>query len=357
MCSPRAWGWTEERARQVARVGVFPTGVGMDRRGAIFAGGVNSVPHGRGDGPSGRLNVVLPSPCSPRAWGWTDSASRVATGISVFPTGVGMDRRPAQGEPGDVSVPHGRGDGPCQNQRHEAAKRCSPRAWGWTGDCDVSLSRCLVFPTGVGMDRTSTATAGPSSRVPHGRGDGPETSVEYGNEKWCSPRAWGWTGDRPCRPTRRDVFPTGVGMDRWRQQVEGQLGGVPHGRGDGPRYSSIYAAPGTCSPRAWGWTVRQAGVRVESLVFPTGVGMDRPGAGRRMAARGVPHGRGDGPRSRTITVTRDMCSPRAWGWTARSPTPGEPSHVFPTGVGMDRPPSARWPSVLSVPHGRGDGPA
>ena len=48
-------------------------------------------------------------------------------------------------------------------------------------------------------------------------------------------------------------------------------------------------------------------------VFPTGVGMNRSSAGASIAGAGVPHGRGDEPRSpRRFSFCRS-CSPRAWG--------------------------------------------
>ncbi len=112
---------------------------------------------------------------------------------------------------------------------------------------------------------------------------------------------------------------------------------------------------------------------LQNAVFPTGVGMDRVCAGMRTVERVFPTGVGMNRRSRSARL-RQMCSPRAWGWTAMQsycdPMSGVPhgrgdgpsirsgysqGEVFPTGVGMDRTEVLRW-AVKRVPHGRGDGP-
>ena len=55
------------------------------------------VPHGRGDEPLSDI---------------------AADGLlTVFPTGVGMNRVPASAEPANLSVPHGRGDEPLAEDR------------------------------------------------------------------------------------------------------------------------------------------------------------------------------------------------------------------------------------------------
>ncbi len=49
--------------------GVFPTGVGMNRRRLAEYAFERGVPHGRGDEPTVTQDVVLSARCSPRAWG------------------------------------------------------------------------------------------------------------------------------------------------------------------------------------------------------------------------------------------------------------------------------------------------
>ena len=153
--SPQAWGWT----------------VHQQTRAEESTG----YPHRRGGGPqklNGYANLLL---LSPQAWGWTGVQqapqqgpgryphrrgggpimfSSARHGEIVIPTGVGVDRDPAQ-SPGN-------------------AKALSPQAWGWT---DLRLSGSHT-----------------SRRYPHRRGGGPYLGV--------SPRS---------API---VIPTGVGVDR-----------------------------------------------------------------------------------------------------------------------------------------------
>ena len=53
----------------MAEAEVFPTGVGMNRVFADQRGGGMSVPHRRGDEPSGRRVQSNFLACSPQAWG------------------------------------------------------------------------------------------------------------------------------------------------------------------------------------------------------------------------------------------------------------------------------------------------
>ena len=222
-----------------------------------------------------------------------------------------------------------------------------------------------MFPTGVGMDRPNPSSRPSLHRVPHGRGDGPHRWRLLAVPWWCSPRAWGWTVPRALWRRSGPVFPTGVGMDRAPGSPSLLRNCVPHGRGDGPTRGGHVFVPIVCSPRAWGWTVVHQFQRCVWCVFPTGVGMDRFGADPPGSSLRVPHGRGDGPKRLCFPSSSTGCSPRAWGWTGawrrRAPSCG----VFPTGVGMDRPPEVDHgqctPEVdhgqcNRVPHGRGDGP-
>ena len=68
------------------------------------------VPHERGDEPFTYVDAV--------------------TGISVFPTSVGMNRRAAGGSARSRRVPHERGDEPLLTLLLLALSACSPRAWG-----------------------------------------------------------------------------------------------------------------------------------------------------------------------------------------------------------------------------------
>ena len=49
----------------------------------------------------------------------------------------------------------------------------------------------IVFPTHVGMNRTSTSASWNSRRIPHARGDEPNTAAILDGQKEYSPRTWG----------------------------------------------------------------------------------------------------------------------------------------------------------------------
>ena len=89
----------------------------------------------------------------------------------------------------------------------------------------------------------------------------------------CSPRAWGWTDGGHGVSRRGNVFPTRVGMDRSSAYALSRSIGVPHTRGDGPQPYGVTRKPHPYSPQAWGWTALQHAFAVFALVFPTRVGL------------------------------------------------------------------------------------
>ncbi len=50
--------------------------------------------------------------------------------LDVFPTGVGMNRGGTAGNVNVMSVPHRRGDEPSGKSIRRGRLRCSPQAWG-----------------------------------------------------------------------------------------------------------------------------------------------------------------------------------------------------------------------------------
>ncbi len=77
--------------------------------------------------------------------------------VSVFPTRVGVDRRKAPMYSRCPCVPHARGGGPQPDGTHRWFAMCSPRAWGWTDAQEEDLHEEHVFPTRVGVDRSTAA--------------------------------------------------------------------------------------------------------------------------------------------------------------------------------------------------------
>ena len=112
---------------------VFPTGVGVYRRPDGHAHLVGRFPHRRGGVPLSSRKSRWAKTFSPQAWGCTDDGGRGIEGGRVFPTGVGVYRGAAVLQAGLMSF--------------------SPQAWGCTVFETDRFAAGLVFPTGVGVYR------------------------------------------------------------------------------------------------------------------------------------------------------------------------------------------------------------
>ena len=133
---------------------VFPTCVGVDRRGSGFSMLCRGIPHVRGGGPIVNLVPSRHMVYSPRAWGWTGEYNTKVIGTEVFPTCVGVDRGHAFACVTQRRIPHVRGGGPEFCATMEQYRAYSPRAWGWTVIGNDAVSLLGVFPTCVGVDRS-----------------------------------------------------------------------------------------------------------------------------------------------------------------------------------------------------------
>ena len=153
MFSPRAWGWSGYERRSISSNHVFP-----------------------------------------RAWGWSVVRLGLRALAVVFPTCVGMVRKTGLLASKPVGFPHVRGDGPTRRAGSNRADEFSPRAWGWSESPGQSQTHDRVFPTCVGMVRTSSGRKAHSLRFPHVRGDGPVKPTCPLGTTMFSPRAWGWSG-------------------------------------------------------------------------------------------------------------------------------------------------------------------
>ena len=91
---------------------IFPTPVGMVRRGGIPVWCVAYFPHARGDGPLASARARCPRSFSPRPWGWSGGTAGLGGLGGIFPTPVGMVRVLSAGSADDKHFPHARGDGP-----------------------------------------------------------------------------------------------------------------------------------------------------------------------------------------------------------------------------------------------------
>ena len=236
-------------------------------------------PHARGDGPITRSSF--------------NEAQRFS------PTPVGMVRWDMPSADTLERFPHARGDGPAWERIATTPAKFSPRPWGWSGRLAHGLRNGVVFP--------------------HARGDGPRWDMRSGAPIWFSPRPWGWSVFQRgfLVGGRRRVFPTPVGMVRSSPNTWACPTSFPHARGDGPLPMSWSAVWFGFSPRPWGWSARRTADGALRPVFPTPVGMVRGFVAGDHSSPGFPHARGDGPRAVGIDGSEGKFSPRPWGWSAR----------------------------------------
>ena len=119
------------------------------------------------------MELGLVGTFSPPAWGWSAMARLASSAQDVFPTRVGMVRKPAARPLARHSFPHPRGDGPPLPLSRVSFLMFSPPAWGWSGISRRCHSIYTVFPTRVGMVRIHTHADSIRCCFPHPRGDGP----------------------------------------------------------------------------------------------------------------------------------------------------------------------------------------
>ncbi len=172
------------------------------------------IPHGCGGGPRGTPLLSPVIEYSPRMWGWTVRPVRRVVLHIVFPTDVGVDRSTGRDRKTSQSIPHGCGGGPLTTGWGARSRVYSPRMWGWTADNGMGSKVPGVFPTDVGVDRQSEARPTGPTRIPHGCGGGPGRELTLRPTTWYSPRMWGWTGQSFGPVPLALVFPTDVGVDR-----------------------------------------------------------------------------------------------------------------------------------------------
>ena len=277
---------------------VFPAHAGMDRNMATAESASCRFPRARGDGPKGRIRVVV----------FQD----------VFPAHAGMDRRCAAASWPCCRFPRARGDGPTAGQVTFEANTFSPRTRGWTEFRDRHHAPPLRFPRARGdgpldMERYKKASAVFPAHAGMDRGG----AAAPGGFDEFSPRTRGWTGLDP-------------GLDQGQHRF-------PRARGDGPR----------CSMSE----------RAVQGVFPAHAGMDRPCACANRPWPSFPRARGDGPLSpRRLAWYMSVFPAHAGMDRIPRSTPRATPAVFPAHAGMDRHRAAGAARQGRFPRARGDGP-
>ena len=354
--SPRPWGCSCQQIIMMYSLVVFPTPVGMFHEPRQQDRDARRFPHARGDVPHTTGKSQGAAAFSPRPWGCSFHPTFRSHPISVFPTPVGMFRSSLNRSATASCFPHARGDVPDAERAWHLREEFSPRPWGCSLEDLGFLKSEFVFPTPVGMFRARRSRRGAGTSFPHARGDVPRSRNRPGRRAAFSPRPWGCSVRRVALRRCADVFPTPVGMFRPIQSTPFAGKRFPHARGDVP-FAPIYPLiDDMFSPRPWGCSVDLTLFRSFDPVFPTPVGMFRPIQSTPFAGKRFPHARGDVPFAPIYPLIDDMFSPRPWGCSVDLTLFRSFDPVFPTPVGMFR---GRRPACWSArcfPHARGDVP-
>ncbi len=272
--SPRMWGWTREGKIYTVFQAVFPTHVGVDPGWPRASIAIVCIPHACGGGPVVAGGTPAVQEYSPRMWGWTLGIPGTFIQYFVFPTHVGVDLAGPVGPAERTCIPHACGGGPHRRARRSPRRPYSPRMWGWTrrggvGGAPAAYSPRMwgwtqrrhgggrgeaVFPTHVGVDPPPRRCRGWSTCIPHACGGGPDVVLSACATSSYSPRMWGWTRVGAGRPAALGVFPTHVGVDRWRPSAITRSPCIPHACGGGPVVLAGGGEIQLYSPRMWGWT-------------------------------------------------------------------------------------------------------
>ena len=152
---------------------VFPTRVGMIRYLWQLSAKFPRFPRARGDDPQTVCLICGHNWFSPRPWGWSVQREKEVVRFEVFPSRVGMVRRFFNRLPFSLRFPRGRGDGPKRFNMTELRVELSPRPWGWSEYAHKKGIRAIVIPAAVGMVRRETNRRMAGMCYPHARGDGP----------------------------------------------------------------------------------------------------------------------------------------------------------------------------------------
>ena len=250
--SPREWGCSAEKAGCACRQRIFPTRVGMFRRRAVRIIIDLDLPHASGDVPFPRCTPKSLSPSSPREWGCSGGENVLLEISAIFPTRVGMFRINGVVHQLPVDLPHASGDVPLNPCGEPQMKISSPREWGCSALDVRAVADCAIFPTRVGMFRSSGSPWRPPGDLPHASGDVPSERYLVMRSRISSPREWGCSGRGCTARDRGPIFPTRVGM--FRQPVSTLPSAVylPHASGDVPGMYLWLLPAASSSPREWG---------------------------------------------------------------------------------------------------------
>ena len=128
---------------------------------------------------------------SPHMWGCSVSGVRRTQFDEVFPTHVGMFRRPTSQRQYSRCFPHTCGDVPTGIAFFKSNLKFSPHMWGCSVQRLLERDARGVFPTHVGMFRGAARVAGSFRSFPHTCGDVPYGEPRPNHYRRFSPHMWG----------------------------------------------------------------------------------------------------------------------------------------------------------------------
>ena len=354
--SPRLWGCSVHDGDGARDLALFPTPVGMFRRASPSLNARSSFPHACGDVPASRAPGPPGSRFSPRLWGCSVQRVEEARADFLFPTPVGMFRCLARSLTLPVPFPHACGDVPAGPENRPRMQAFSPRLWGCSESLRFINPENCLFPTPVGMFRRPARPSRPPAAFPHACGDVPEETCQPRAHAIFSPRLWGCSGVRCATENLRRLFPTPVGMFRSRPRDSERCFPFPHACGDVPATMASASASVSFSPRLWGCSGKTCQPRAHAILFPTPVGMFRSRWPAWRCRRTFPHACGDVPEKHANLGHTQSFSPRLWGCSGRRAARPRRRRLFPTPVGMFRQIRRYTVKRSTFPHACGDVP-
>ena len=149
----------------------------------------------------------------------------------------------------------------------------SPRPWGCFCRFHPVRQIAGVFPTPVGVFRSTCRDGHPEFCLPHARGGVSNPARAFLRLALSSPRPWGCFYTGKSTADRLSVFPTPVGVFLRQLVMAEAKARLPHARGGVSLHHSACAACLWSSPRPWGCFCLFLCIAVCCLVFPTPVGV------------------------------------------------------------------------------------
>ena len=213
------------------------------------------LPRARGDHPL-QAAVVMNSPnSSPRAWGSSADDQSDAVERHLFPTRVGIIRAMPLSCRSPTTLPHARGDHPCVLS---------------------SIGRVSgLFPTRVGIIRLRCCVWAVTRPLPHARRDHPYPGVLSDERAVSSSRTWGSSGAGNRGKHHGRLFPTCVGIIRSTCRVRTCGSPLPRTHEDDLDMRSLKTYGNRASPQTRGSSEGLRKHRPRQFGFPARAGIIR----------------------------------------------------------------------------------